>query len=569
MDSNVIIRDTLESWGVSLYAGVTGGGVIHFLKNIDSYTNNSNNKIEFLNLGEYVAGFVPLGYYLATGKIAAAIATTGAATKLISCGLSDAKLHDIPALYIVAVSGINSVGFSPLQDSTHHGSNIILQLEAELPGSVFVLNSQLNLAEKLAHAKNRLNQSKPVVLVLDNEQLMIAYKDIPEFIVEDELDYNQNLDIESFIDTFRKEIKGRHLVVLVGEEMARYDNAIALTTEFSKQLQAAVVWSINGANAVSRDNPYGYGYISFGGNDRALSLFNSLGETDVLLILGACPDEYTVNFNKFSASSTFFAGNITDAYGLVDNSLEHFTEGRYYHFKVPLDILLESLINLSKKNPFRNIPAKIAPQNLNTKPFSGARKSYVDMVHLYQKLDKWWPYNSIGVDDVCLAYKDRQYVIQRPNNNIRFYSLYRGSAMGGAFGVAVGAKLANPYQFVFLFTGDGCFRLFSGTMGEASGLGLIVFLLNNESLGIVEQGLSKIMPHVKKERYHAAIKSLDYCGIAKAHGWDAEYLAPDLNNLDNLLSRIKDSNKLERSLLIEVPVDVLQLLGSNPRLKNL
>lgn len=569
MNSNKLIIDTLQSWGVSFYSGVTGGGVIHYLKYIDPYTSNTLSGIKFLNFGEYNAGFVPLGYYLASGKIAAAIATTGAATKLISCGLSDAKLHDIPAIYIVPVSGISAVGFSPLQDSTPHGSNIILQLEAELPGSVFVLDSQLSLQMKLAQAKNQLDHSKPVVLVLDNEQLMIENDEIPNLVIDENLDNKEEIDTESFIDNFRKEIKGRRLVVLVGEEMARYHNAQELTSKFAQQFQVAMVWSINGANAVDRNNPYGYGYISFGGNDRALSLFNSLNESDVLLILGACPDEYTVNFNKFSTGSTFFAGNIPDAYGLVDNSLAHFVQGRYYHFRGPLNTLLESLIVSSSQNLFRNIPAKLAPQNLNDKPFNVARENYVDMVNLYQQLDQWWPENSIGFDDVCLAYKDRQYVTQRPNNNIRFYSLYRGSAMGGAFGAAVGAKISNREKLVFLFTGDGCFRLFSGTMAEVSDLGLIIFLLNNKTLGIVEQGLTKIMPGVKKELYHAELKSIDYCGVAKAHGWDAEYLNPDLSNINSLFDRMTDKNQLSRSLLIEVPVDALQLLGSNPRLKNL
>ncbi|UTN03292.1 thiamine pyrophosphate-dependent enzyme [Flavobacterium bizetiae] len=569
MNSNKLIIDTLQSWGVSFYSGVTGGGVIHYLKYIDPYTNNTLSGTKFLNFGEYNAGFVPLGYYLASGKIAAAIATTGAATKLISCGLSDAKLHDIPAVYIVPVSGISAVGFSPLQDSTPHGSNIILQLEAELPGSVFVLDSQLTLPMKLAQAKNQLDHSKPVVLVLDNEQLIIEHDEIPNLIIDQNLDNKEEIDTESFIDNFRKEIKGRRLVVLVGEEMARYHNAQELTSKFAQQFQVAMVWSINGANAVDRNNPYGYGYISFGGNDRALSLFNSLNESDVLLILGACPDEYTVNFNKFSTGSTFFAGNIPDAYGLVDNSVAHFVQGRYYHFQGPLNTLLESLIVSSSQNPFRNIPAKLAPQNLNDKPFNVARENYVDMSNLYQQLDQWWPENSIGFDDVCLAYKDRQYVTQRPNNNIRFYSLYRGSAMGGAFGAAVGAKISNREKLVFLFTGDGCFRLFSGTMAEVSDLGLIIFLLNNKTLGIVEQGLTKIMPGVKKERYHAELKSIDYCGVAKAHGWDAEYLNPDLSNIKSLFDRMTDKKQLSRSLLIEVPVDALQLLGSNPRLKNL
>ena len=37
-----------------------------------------------------------------------------------------------------------------------------------------------------------------------------------------------------------------------------------LVTELATTLGAAVVYSINGANAVDRDNPYLYGYLGFG-----------------------------------------------------------------------------------------------------------------------------------------------------------------------------------------------------------------------------------------------------------------------------------------------------------------
>ncbi|WP_212004810.1 thiamine pyrophosphate-binding protein [Chitinophaga sp. HK235] len=168
-DNYQLIIDTLTDWGITLYTGVTGGGVIHLLKHLKPLDDLHSDDPSFLTLGEYSAGFVPLGYYLASGKIAAAVATTGAATKLITCGLSDAKLHDIPAVFIVPVSGSNTEGFSPLQDTSIHGSNIVAQLRAELGDAVFVLNDPFSLSAQLAAAKATLDRSKPVVLVLDNE----------------------------------------------------------------------------------------------------------------------------------------------------------------------------------------------------------------------------------------------------------------------------------------------------------------------------------------------------------------------------------------------------------------
>jgi acetolactate synthase-1/2/3 large subunit len=566
-DSYQTIIQTLNNWGIRLYAGVNGGGVIHLLKYLDPLDQGAVEAPSFLTIGEYTAGFIPLGYYLSSGRIAASVATTGAATKLICCGLSDAKLHDIPAVYIVPVSNGSTAGFSPLQDTTAYGSNIVMQLRAELPGSVFVLDNPITLNEQLTLAREQLDRSKPVVLVLDNEGLSISETDsgFPAAVPDSAVREDHYPD--AFLAAFREEAEGKRVVIFVGEEMARYPNAPELTTRLSAALHAATIWSINGANAVSRDNPYGYGYISFGGNDKAISLYNSLGENDVLLVVGACPDEYTVNFKKISASATFHFSNIPQAYGFVDNSLRHVVEGRYYQMHAPLDSSLRTLIDAASERPFTSIPMEQAPRDLNDLPFDNVRGNYADMAALYQRLDQWWPEGSIGIDDTCLAYKDRQYVTQRPNNNIRFYSLYRGSAMGGAFGVAIGAKLADPDRQVFLFTGDGCFRLFSGSLGEVSNLGFVVFLLNNETFGIVEQGLRKVLPDVGTAHYHSRLDAVDYCAIARAHNWDAVRLAPDLGNLDEILSKVSDGPS--RSLLIEVPVDPNQVLGKNPRLKNL
>jgi acetolactate synthase-1/2/3 large subunit len=559
------LLEVLTSWGVTSYSGVTGGGVIHFLKHLKPLQDMQTETPSFFTISEYVAGFIPLGYYLTGGKIAASVATTGAATKLLTCGLSDAKLHNIPSIYIVPITNKESIGFSTLQDTSVHGSNIVEQLRAELPNSVFILDNPLTMTEQLALAKEQLNYSKPIVLILDNS---LINSDMPQLVrTEYQLSNKRSQDFSWFITDLRKASYNKRLVILVGEEMANHRNAAVLTSQLSEVLKAATIWSINGANAISPHNRYGYGYISFGGNDKATELYDSLGETDVLLILGACPDEYTTNLSKFTASHTFFVNDIVDAYGLVDNSLRHVADGIYHQIQVPLEKFVAAFIENAKEQPFLNLPATIAPDDLNNKAFSKPRDGYVNMADLYLRLDKWWPAGSIGVDDVCLAYKDRQYVTQRPNKNIRFFSLYRGSAMGGAFGAAIGAKLSKPHSLVALFTGDGCFRLFAGSLGEAAELGLVIFLLNNETLSIVEQGLQKILPDIPEANYHATVISIDYCKIAKACGWDAIKLKPDLSNLKGILQKISKTKK--RSLLIEVPVDPLQILGNNPRLGNL
>lgn len=559
-----IFLNALASLGVHSFSGVTGGGVVNLLKYLPPINAEERSDSGFLTLGEYCAGFVPLGYFLASGEVAGAVATTGAATKLLSCGLSDAKLHDIPAVYIVPLCNSHTCGLAPLQDTSDHGSRIQEQLEAELPGGVFVLDHPGQVNQRVNEASVQLQQSKPVVFLLLNDFLSEYVESsfsIPLLPPE------TTPTLDAFLKNFRAAMAGRRLVVLVGEEMARHPNAKELTTKFANQFQSAMVWTINGANAVSRDNVYGYGYISFGGNCCAMELYQSLGEGDVLLVLGACPDEYTVNLKAFGAAHTFYISGMPMGYGGSREIYRQQAVGHYEALDISPGLLLESLLDEAEEQPFLQLPALPAPLYLNQRAFSLPAAGYVDMAVLYQRLDAWWPAGSIGFDDVCLAYKDRQFVIQRPNDNIDFYSLYRGSAMGGAFGAAVGARLARPEDSVFLFTGDGCFRLFSGGLAETRSLGLVIFLLNNESFGIVEQGLETILPDTPSERFHAHVHAVDYVAIALANGWDAIKLNPDLSNLDSALADINPT--MQRSLLIEVPCDVNQQLGRNPRVKNL
>src|SRR5207245_5431086 len=108
-----------------------------------------------------------------------------------------------------------------------------------------------------------------------------------------------------------------------------------------------------------------------------------------------------------------------------------------------------------------------------------ARSGTVDLMEFGERLDRMWRPGTIGCDDVCIAYKDRQYVTQRPNPNARFYTTHDGSAMGGGFGLGVGAKCADPALHTFVFTGDGCYRLFGGALADAANLGMTVFIVNN------------------------------------------------------------------------------------------
>ena len=77
---NFPLIDTLRRWGITFYSGVNGGGLIHVAKHLQPFfgLDQAGDGIPRMHtMSEYVAGFVPLGYFLASGKVADIIVVNG------------------------------------------------------------------------------------------------------------------------------------------------------------------------------------------------------------------------------------------------------------------------------------------------------------------------------------------------------------------------------------------------------------------------------------------------------------------------------------------------------------
>ncbi|MDO8506940.1 MAG: thiamine pyrophosphate-dependent enzyme [Candidatus Limnocylindria bacterium] len=568
-NGNAAVVDILRSWGITFFAGVNGGGVVHVAKNFEPFSDprQANDGVSrMLTMGEYVAGFAPLGHWLASGRIAGCLTTTGAATKLVASGISDAKLHNIPAVYLVALNSTMSIGNAPLQDVSEHGMNIVPQLEAELGEGCVVIDNINRLEDGLKKAQHVLKRSKPVAIAFHPDVLSrptdatVPWTSNPRTFAA--------RDVGEFLEEFPQVARGRRVVIYVSGEAAFVPGIQDLTTHLSQLLRAPTVWSVNGANAVSPANPWGYGYISFGGNDAAMALWRGLTADDVVLTLGFDPGEYSLNLGQIPAGHVYHFTDLRDAYGHRHGEFRHRTANEYRLVRGDIGMVLREILPRLESARVERPATPPAPAELNTREISRTtRPGTVDAVEFYGRLHTMWRPRSIGFDDVCTAYKDRQYVAQRPNPNMPFFTTHDGSAMGSGFGLGVGAKCADADLHTFVFTGDGCWRLFGGALADAANLGMNVFVVNNGVYGIVDKGLEVIIPDVDKRLYHSTLPQIDFVKAAEAHGWEAARVAPDLSNLADIVDAAYD--RRGRSFLIEVPIDADQLIGQNPRLNNL
>jgi acetolactate synthase-1/2/3 large subunit len=126
--------------------------------------------------------------------------------------------------------------------------------------------------------------------------------------------------------------------------------------------------------------------------------------------------------------------------------------------------------------------------------------------------------------------------------------------MGYGLGAALGAKTGNPRRPVVLFTGDGCFRMNCAEMGtlSARGLGVLIIVFNNSTLGMVRQWQSLFY----QDRYSETDLGPfpDFVKLADAYGVSARR-AKDRRSFTAALSKAAGDLAAGRTTLIDVVID--------------
>src|SRR5213594_1701216 len=362
-------KNTGRTWNSpASFAGVNGGGVVHVAKHLEPYTDLAQSRdgiSRMLTMGEYVAGFAPLGHWYATGRVAGCVTTTGAATKLGGSGMTDAKLHNIPAVYLIALNSTMSIGNAPLQDVSEYGMNVVPQLQAELGEGLVVIDNMNRLEEGLRRAQRVLKHHKPVAIAFHPDVLSKS-TDVDVPWTSHPRTFSAR-DVADFLAEFPQVSRGRRVVIYVSGEASFAPHARALTTLLSRTLRAPTVWSVNGANAVDPSNEYGYGHISFGGNDRAMELWKGVTKDDVVIALGFDAGEYSLNLAKIPAGHVYHFTDLRDAYGHKGGEFRHRCAHEYRRVHGDIGMVLEEVLPQLARTCADRPETPRAPQSLNTR----------------------------------------------------------------------------------------------------------------------------------------------------------------------------------------------------------
>ncbi len=577
---NAALIRTLAGWGITTYAGVNGGGVIHFakyLEPLERLDQLASKTPSLFTISEGTAGFIPVGYGMGAmkrggswqGKIMASLLTTGGAAYLGASGILGAKMHDIPALYVMALSSSTAGDSCPLQYTGKGGAETVNVFKALLGDGCVVIDDIRTLEERLGQVQRTLGKSTPAAILFHPD---ILSQQVPPGFSEVSWSDGPNApnmdDLGKFLSDFPKEISGKKAVIYVGEEAQRYPGLPDLITQFAERLQAPVLYSMNSVNAVSSNNRFAAGYIHLGFNDFAKEMWDSLTLDDTVVAIGFDPGEYEMNSGN-NPGNMWHLTNLESQWGSKNGGFAHRTNGRYRKVRGDMERTLSIIIKGLEGKYMQNLPIDV-PQNLN-KPddYGPIKEGTIDLVEFFREFVRLAKPNTMMVHDVCQGYKDFQRVIGRPLENIRVSSAHRDSLMSHALGVEIGLKFENPSAHVDCYIGDGGFEYIGAQLARARNFGLTMWVIANGNHHVVDTGLDTIYKNgLDKKRHHAYVPSMDYASMARAQGWDGINLT-GLGQLGEVLEKRYANEKGGISTLIVIPVDGQRVIGQNPRLLKL
>jgi len=131
--------------------------------------------------------------------------------------------------------------------------------------------------------------------------------------------------------------------------------------------------------------------------------------------------------------------------------------------------------------------------------------------------------------------------------------------MGFGLGAAVGAAAGNPGKPVVLFTGDGSFRMNCAEMAtlEAYGLGVLIVVMNNGTLGMVRQWQSLF--HGKRYSETTLARPPDFVKLAAAYGI-AGFQAGSEEALEITLDKAASLLAQGKSALLDAAIDIDEMV---------
>ena len=467
------------------------------------------------------AMFAAAGYAHATGKLGVVAVTSGPGALNAMTGLASAWCDGLPVLLLVGEVPRAAHGKGVLQDGSAFGLQIV-----EMARYVSKLAAEVPRPSALPHLARRAiatalsGRRGPVVLTLPVD-VMTAQVGRPR--TAGSITMGGFVEAAILDEVTELILRAERPLILAGSGV-RGNGAPARLRTVAERLRCPVATTPKAKGVFPEDHPLSLGVCGMGGHPSARAYLET--QPDVIIAIGtSLGDMATDGFSPLLQASR----------ALIHVDIDARQLGKSYtpsHAVVASSA--EFLGGVADLLGDRSVPHRRSPGGVRRHPLASSTKPQRIAPHdAIAEIQAILPKDAIYTVDSGehFIFATHYLEISEPDSFIVMTGL---GSMGQSIGAAIGAKLAHPERPVVAICGDGCFAMnaFEVATAVAERLPIVVFVFNDERLGMVENGHENV--YGRRPAYPTG--AIDVCEIA--HGLGATALRIDHEIVIPKLDRI-------------------------------
>ncbi|WP_246271166.1 biosynthetic-type acetolactate synthase large subunit [Nitrosopumilus cobalaminigenes] len=531
------LMTAMEKEGVKQVFGLPGGA------NLPMYDEFNRCDIRHILVRhEQSAAHMADGFGRVSRKPGVCFATSGPGATNILTGIATAQADSAPMVAVTGQVSVNMIGKDAFQESD------IIGMANPVVKYAFQPRSASEVPEVVKKGFFIAETGRPGPVLIDVPKDVQTNEEPMNFPDEFKIQgYHPWADpdivnVEKAIDML---LHAEKPIILAGGGVI-ISSAFAELQSIAEALMLPVVTTFKGKGAFPETHPLSLGPIGMHGHAEANKM---MAEADCVLAIGTRFSDRSVGtFEAFEKRLKIIHMDVDPAeIGKNQNAQIAVIGDVRVNLRVMVKILLQKAIRKSEETPwFKHVQETKAYWKENLKLHPGE----MGAAKLLRKLRELLPKESIVTTEVGQhqMWASLFYDVIQPGT---FFSSTGLGTMGWGFPAAIGAKVAKPDVPVVDIAGDGSFSMTENSLATAvlEDIPVIVFLLNNSSLGMVAQWqrtfYDRRMTGVEQH------SCPDYVKLAQSYG--AQGIRAQ--SMDELDKAIKDALSSDVATVIDIPID--------------
>jgi len=531
----------LEKEGVDVIFGMPGGA------NLPIYDElYSSNIRHILIRHEQSAAHMADGYARVKRKAGVCLATSGPGATNLVTGIATAYMDSSPIIAITGQVPREMIGKDAFQECDIVGICTSITKYCFQPMNAKIIPEVVKKAFYIAES----GRPGPVLIDVPKDvQQEVADTEFPELVKIRGYSPHIEPDVTQVAKAIDLLLSAERPMIMAGGGV-HISGAFNELQTLAEMLMIPVVTTFKGKGVFPENHPLSLGPIGMHGHAEANKLIT---EADVLLAIGSRFSDRSVGkFDEFGKDMKIIHIDIDPAEIGKNKQVDIGIVG---DVKVSLRIMLKMLANRvikkyteGEETPWLKHVREVKEYYRSIVKDNGSRE--VTAMKAIKKLRELLPAESIVTTEVgqCQMWTSLHFDVIVPGT---FFSSTGLGTMGFGFPASIGAKVARPDVHVVDIAGDGSFNMTENSLAVSvlEDIPVIVFLLNNYSLGMVAQWQRLFY---NRRTIGVDLKGVpDFVKVAEAYG--AQGIRAQ--SMQELEYAIKTALKSDVTTVIDVPID--------------